>query len=114
MIWSTPGDSRGVLPPPSGQRFPVPHMDAKADANTLFLERLPDVTLLLTSFFRENLIEFGMGPRRRPDGGIELALPLGAARLYCAARPVAATRARHPGLLNFRAWLRTHVGELAC
>ncbi len=26
---------------------------------------------------------------------------------YCAARPVAATRALHPGLLDFRAWLRT-------
>lgn len=26
---------------------------------------------------------------------------------YCAARPVAATRTLHPGLLDFRAWLRT-------
>jgi len=31
---------------------------------------------------------------------------------YCARRPVAATRALHPGVLDFDAWLALHAGEL--
>ncbi|MFN0183681.1 MAG: NmrA family NAD(P)-binding protein [Aquabacterium sp.] len=80
-IWSTLEDSRPVLRPPTGQRYAVPHLDAKAEANAAFLAGDAPVTLLLTSFFWENLIDFGMGPRRAGDGVLELALPLGAAPL---------------------------------
>lgn len=81
LIWSTLEDSRTVLSPPKGQRFAVPHLDAKAEANALFLASGLPVTLLLTSFFWENLIDFGMGPQRGEDDVLELALPLGQALL---------------------------------
>lgn len=81
LIWSTLEDSRTVLPTPAGQRWAVPHMDAKAEANALFLDRDLPVTLLLTSFYWDNFIGHGMGPQRGADGALELALPLGQAPL---------------------------------
>lgn len=87
VIWSTLEDTRScrrddgsALPLLQG-RFSVPHMDAKAEANAFFLDRELPVTLLLTSFYWENLITHGMGPQRSADGRLELALPLGGARL---------------------------------
>jgi uncharacterized protein YbjT (DUF2867 family) len=81
LIWSTLEDSRDLLARPPGSRWSVPHMDAKAEANALFLDRGLPVTLLLTSFYWENLIDHGMGPQRAADGVLELALPLGDAPL---------------------------------
>lgn len=87
LIWSTLEDTRLSFPA-DGSRFAlqqgafnVPHMDAKGEANALFLARDLPVTLLLTSFYWENLIDHGMGPQRAADGGLELALPLGEALL---------------------------------
>jgi uncharacterized protein YbjT (DUF2867 family) len=34
-------------------------------------------TFLLTSFYWDNLIHFGMGPRSGPDGKLHFALPMG-------------------------------------
>jgi uncharacterized protein YbjT (DUF2867 family) len=87
LIWSTLEDTRRCLPisgcqlPLLQRRFNVPHMDAKGEANALFLARELPVTLLLTSFYWENLIDHGMGPRRAADGHLELVLPLGDALL---------------------------------
>jgi uncharacterized protein YbjT (DUF2867 family) len=81
LIWSTLEDSRRVLPPLKGQRWSVPYMDAKAEANALFLDRDLPVTLLLTSFYWDNFISHGMGPQRAGDGVLELTLPLGNAPL---------------------------------
>jgi len=87
LIWSTLEDTRqctsadGSHLPRLQGRFCVPHMDAKAEANAFFLDRELPVTLLLTSFYWENLITHGMGPQRSADGSLELALPLGQARL---------------------------------
>lgn len=202
LIWLTQEDTRRCLPvdgPPLPQRpgrFQVPAMDAKGEANALFLERGLPVTLLLTPFIWDHLLAPGMGPRRMRDGGLALAMPLGPARLpgiaaadfgacaaalfaatpaqrrvgiagehptgeemaaafaelwgepvryvdmpmaanasqplagaadwssvfaflqrcnsaYCAARPVALTRALHAGSLDFRQWLRQHAGRWA-
>ncbi|MBK9942302.1 MAG: NmrA/HSCARG family protein [Kouleothrix sp.] len=82
VIWSTLEDSRqwAALDDP---RIPtlmgaykVPHMDAKAEASQAFLAEDVPTTFLLTSFFWENFISFGMGPRPGPDGELVLALPL--------------------------------------
>lgn len=81
VLWSTLEDTRGVLPPAPGQRFSVAHMDAKAEADAVFAASGVPTTRLLTSFFWESLIDFGLGPRRAPDGVLELALPLGDLRL---------------------------------
>ena len=81
-IWSTLEDTRRFLPA-DGSRMPVlmgtynvPHFDAKGEANRFFTERKVPVTLLHTSFYRENLIHFGMGPQRGPDGRLVFVLPM--------------------------------------
>lgn len=87
VVWSTLEDSRDFFPA-DGSRFAllqgaynVPHMDAKGEANAFFIDRGLPVTLLLTSFYWDNLFLPGMAPQRAPDGVLELALPLGDARL---------------------------------
>jgi len=82
VIWSTLEDTRQWVAL-EDQRIPtlmgtykVPHMDAKAEANHVFLDAGVPTTFLVTSFFWENFISFGMGPRPGPDGDLVLALPL--------------------------------------
>ena len=82
VIWSTLEDTRRFLPA-DGKRMPVlmgtynvPHFDAKGEANRFFTERGLPVTLLHTSFYWDNLIHFGMGPQRGPDGNLIFVLPM--------------------------------------
>jgi uncharacterized protein YbjT (DUF2867 family) len=203
VIWSTLEDTRAWLAPaddrmptfPGGWR--VPHFDAKGAADAFFREADVPVTFLRTSFYWDNFVHFGMGPRPAADGTLVLALPMGERKLpgiaaedigpcalallsrgrevigqtvgiagehltgaemaaglgaalgrtvryqavpfdayralgfpgatdlgnmfqlnhdferdYCAARPVAAARALHPGLLTFAGWLARHVREI--
>ncbi|MGE5161480.1 MAG: NmrA/HSCARG family protein [Betaproteobacteria bacterium] len=86
VIWSTLEDTRTFLAP-DGARMPVlmgkynvPHFDAKGEANALFTSRVP-TTLLYTSFYWDNLIHFGMGPKKGPDGTLAFTLPMAQARL---------------------------------
>ena len=81
VIWSTLEDTRTFLAP-DGKRMPVlmgkynvPHFDAKGEANALFTSKVP-TTLLYTSFYWDNLIHFGMGPKKGPDGVLALTLPM--------------------------------------
>jgi uncharacterized protein YbjT (DUF2867 family) len=87
VIWSTLEDTRKLIPL-DDQRMPtlqgsykVPHLDAKGEADARFAELGVPTTYLLTSFYWENFIYFGMGPRKGPDGGLVLALPIGQAKL---------------------------------
>lgn len=82
VIWSTLEDSRRWVSV-SDPRLPtllgnykVPHMDAKGEADAAFIEAGVPTTFLLTSFFWENFIAFGMGPRRGPDNTLAITLPL--------------------------------------
>ena len=82
VIWSTLEDTRRFVPA-DGRRMPVlmgtynvPHFDAKGEANRFFTERGLPVTLLHTSFYWDNLIHFGMGPQRSPDGSLIFVLPM--------------------------------------
>jgi uncharacterized protein YbjT (DUF2867 family) len=86
VIWSTLEDTRTFLAP-DGARMPVlmgkynvPHFDAKGEANALFTSRGP-TTLLYTSFYWDNLIHFGMGPKKGPDGVLAFTLPMADQRL---------------------------------
>jgi uncharacterized protein YbjT (DUF2867 family) len=60
-------------------RYKVPHFDAKGEADALF-DGLP-VTFLLTSFYWDNLVHFGMGPQRGEDAGLRFVLPMGDRKL---------------------------------
>jgi len=86
VIWSTLEDTRAFFPA-DGKRMPilqgrynVPHFDAKGEANRFFTGRVP-TTLVNTSFYWDNLIHFGMGPKKGPDGVLAIALPIGDKRM---------------------------------
>src|SRR6185369_11580769 len=87
VIWSTLEDTRKWIPlddhrlPTLQGKYKVPHFDAKGAADRIFAEEGAPTTYLLASFYWENFIHFGMGPRRGADGDLELALPLGGVKL---------------------------------
>ena len=87
VIWSTLEDTRRWVPldddrmPTLMGRYKVPHFDAKGESDALFTAAGVPVTFLLTSFYWDNLIHFGMGPKPGPDGVLALTLPMGDARL---------------------------------
>jgi uncharacterized protein YbjT (DUF2867 family) len=80
VIWSTLEDTRQYVPlendsmPTLMGRYKVPHFDAKGEADKLF-EGLP-VTYLRASFYWDNFIFFGSGPKKGPDGRYYLTFPL--------------------------------------
>ncbi len=82
VIWSTLEDTRKWVPlsdarmPTLMGKYKVPHFDAKGEANQVFTELGVPTTFLLTSFYWDNLIHFGMGPKKGPDGKLTLALPM--------------------------------------
>ncbi|UCF18659.1 MAG: NmrA/HSCARG family protein [Gemmatimonadota bacterium] len=83
VIWSTFEDTRKWVPldddrmPTLMEKYKVPHFDGKAEANAAFGEAGVPTTFLLTSFYWENFIYFGMGPKPGPDGVLALTLPIG-------------------------------------
>ncbi|MEZ4650198.1 MAG: NmrA family NAD(P)-binding protein [Candidatus Eisenbacteria bacterium] len=87
VIWSTFEDTRKWVPldddrmPTLQGKYKVPHFDAKAEANELFLERDLPVTFLLTSNYWDNMIHLGMGPKRNENGKLEFVLPMGDKKL---------------------------------
>ena len=86
-IWSTLEDTRNWVPLESDQmptlqgKYKVPHFDAKGEANKLFIEAGVPTTFLLTSFYWDNFIYFGLGPKRGEDGKLAINLPLGERKL---------------------------------
>jgi uncharacterized protein YbjT (DUF2867 family) len=87
VIWSTLEDTRRWVPlsddrmPTLMGRYKVPHFDAKGEADAYFLDAGVPTTFLLTSFYWENLIHFGMGPKPTGDGRLAFTLPMGEAKL---------------------------------
>ncbi len=87
VIWSTLDDTRAWMPlsddrmPTLMGKYKVPHFDAKAEANERFTDAGVPVTFLYTSFYWDNFIYLGSGPKPRPDGELALTFPLGDARL---------------------------------
>jgi uncharacterized protein YbjT (DUF2867 family) len=83
VIWSTLEDTRKWVPlsddrmPTLMGQYKVPHFDAKGSSNQLFTNLGVPTTFLLTSFYWENFIYFGMGPKKGPDGKLALTLPMG-------------------------------------
>jgi uncharacterized protein YbjT (DUF2867 family) len=83
VIWSTFEDTRKSVPlsdnrmPTLHGKYKVPHFDSKADADHFFTDAGLPVTFLLTSFYWENMIFFGAGPKKGPDGKLAIAFPLG-------------------------------------
>ncbi len=82
VIWSTLEDTRRFVPledarmPTLQGKYKVPHFDAKGEANAFFTQLGVPTTLLNTSFYWDNLIGFGMGPKKGPDGKLAFVLPM--------------------------------------
>lgn len=82
VIWSTFEDTRELVPlsddrmPTLHGKYKVPHFDSKGEANAAFMGSGVPATLLLTSFYWDNLIHFGMGPKKGPDGKLSFVLPM--------------------------------------
>ena len=82
VIWSTLEDTRKWVPvtddrmPTLMEKYKVPHFDAKGASNRFFTELGVPVTFLLTSFYWDNFIYFGMGPQKGPDGNYAIAFPM--------------------------------------
>lgn len=80
IIWSTLEDVRKFVPlddnslPTLQGKYKVPHFDGKGESDKFF-EGLP-VTYLLASFYWDNFIFFGAGPKKGPDGKYYLTFPL--------------------------------------
>jgi len=87
VIWSTLEDTRNWIPisdnrmPTLNGKYKVPHFDGKGEANRAFSELRVPRTFLLTSFYWENLIHFGMGPKKGADGKLYITMPMGDKKL---------------------------------
>jgi uncharacterized protein YbjT (DUF2867 family) len=86
-IWSTLEDTRIRVPLSDGRmptlhgKWKVPHFDGKGEADHVFKEAGVPTTNLLTSFYWDNLIHFGMNPKKGPDGRLALTVPMGDRKL---------------------------------
>ncbi len=87
VIWSTLEDTRKWVPlsddrmPTLMEKYKVPHFDAKGQADDIFRSEGVPVTFLLTSFYWDNFVAFGMGPKRGEGGELALTLPMGDKKL---------------------------------
>lgn len=87
VIWSTLEDTRKWVPlndnrmPTLMEKYKVPHFDGKGEADHLFTDFGVPTTFMLTSFYWDNLIYFGMGPKKGPEGYFNLTFPMGDKKL---------------------------------
>ncbi|MFN2438355.1 MAG: NmrA/HSCARG family protein [Chitinophagaceae bacterium] len=86
-IWSTLEDTRQYVPlhdnrmPTLQGKYKVPHFDAKGEADQLFRDLQVPTTFCRASFYWDNFIYFGSGPKKGPDGKYYLTLPIGDAKM---------------------------------
>jgi uncharacterized protein YbjT (DUF2867 family) len=81
-IWSTLEDTRKHVPlsdprmPTLHGKYKVPHFDGKGASDHFFTDAGVPTTFLVASFYWDNFIHFGAGPKANPDGTYTLALPM--------------------------------------
>lgn len=86
-IWSTLEDTRELVPlddermPTLQGKYKVPHFDGKGESNKFFTEAGVPTTFLYASFYWDNFIYFGAGPKKGADGQLALTLPIGEAKM---------------------------------
>lgn len=86
-IWSTLEDTRVLVPlsdnrmPTLQEKYKVPHFDAKGEGDKFFKDLGIPTTFLVTSFYWDNFIHFGMGPKQMEDGSLAIVMPMGDKKL---------------------------------
>ena len=87
VIWSTLEDTRKWVPlndnrmPTLKDKYKVPHFDGKGASDHFFTDAGVPTTFLLTSFYWDNFIYFGMEPTAGPDGKLAITFPMGDKKL---------------------------------
>ena len=87
VIWSTLDDTRRFMSlddprmPTLGGKYKVAHFDGKGEGDQAFRDAGTPTTFLLTSFYWDNFIYFGAGPKPGPDGVLALTMPMGDKKL---------------------------------
>ncbi len=82
-IWSTLEDTRLMVPltddrmPTLREIYKVPHFDAKGESDHFFTDAGVPTTFMLASYYWENMLYFGMGPKKGPDGKLYITFPMG-------------------------------------
>ncbi|MFZ1678262.1 MAG: NmrA/HSCARG family protein [Saprospiraceae bacterium] len=82
-IWSTLEDTRRWVPlddnrmPTLQEKYKVPHFDGKGESDHYFTDAGVPTTFMLASYYWDNLIHFGMGPKKGPDGVLAITFPMG-------------------------------------
>jgi uncharacterized protein YbjT (DUF2867 family) len=83
VIWSTLEDTRHWIPkgdnrmPTLMGKYKVPHFDAKGESDHFFTDAGVPTTFLLASFYWDNFVGFGAGPKRDAERQLQLTLPIG-------------------------------------
>jgi uncharacterized protein YbjT (DUF2867 family) len=87
VIWSTLEDTRKLVPlsddrmPTLQGKYKCPHFDSKGESDHFFTDAGLPVTFLLTTFYWDNMIYFGMGPKKGQDGTLGITFPIGDKRM---------------------------------
>ena len=85
VIWSTLEDVRTIVPwdsmPTLHGNYKVPHFDAKGESDHLFRDLGLPTTYFYPSYYWDNLIYFGAGPTKGPDGVLQFTLPTGSSKM---------------------------------
>lgn len=82
IVWSTLEDTRNWVPledermPTLHGHYKVPHFDGKGASDRLFGEAGLPATCLRTSFYWDNFLYFGMGPKKAGDGNYYITFPM--------------------------------------
>ena len=83
VIWSTLEDTRqwyplddDSMPSLNDGQYKVPHFDGKGESDHYFTDAGVPTTFLMAAYYWENLIYFGMGPKRGGDGQLAITFPM--------------------------------------
>ena len=83
VTWSTLEDVKEYVPlhdnrmPTLMEKYKVPHFEGKGESDRFFREAGVPTTFLRASFYWDNFIFFGSGPKKGEDGKLYLTLPIG-------------------------------------
>ena len=74
--------------PTLNEKYKVPHFDGKGEGEKFFMQAGVPTTFFYPSFYWENFIYFGAGPKMGTDGKLALTLPIGEAKLEASLRRI--------------------------
>lgn len=83
VIWSTLEDVKKWVPlsdnsmPTLHEKYKVPHFEGKGESDHYFTDLGLPVTFMLASFYWDNMLFFGMGPKKDAEGRLAITFPMG-------------------------------------